>query len=410
MFDVNKIREDFSILRRKINGHPLVYFDNAATSQKPLSVVEAMSEFYLQHNANVHRGVHTLSDEASEAYDKARRRVAGFIGANSFDEIIFTKNSTEGVNVVAFTWVNENVKKGDVVLVTEQEHHSNLVPWQMLCKRREARLRVIKVSKEGSLMIDEKQFDRKIKLVALSHVSNVLGVVNPIKDIVRLVRMRSPEAVILLDGSQSVGHIPVNVKSLGVDFLVFSAHKMLGPMGVGVLWGRKRLLDESGPFLFGGDMIGEVSLEKTSWNKLPNKLEAGTPDVAGVVGLASAIEYLQNLQMASVEKQSNDLTRYALEKLGVLEKENLVEIYGPQVFAKRVGIVSFNIVGVHAHDAAAVLDSFGIELRSGQMCAAPLVEKLGKQAVLRASFYIYNTKEEIEYFVSKLGEVRRVFV
>jgi len=237
MFDVNKIREDFSILRRKINGHPLVYFDNAATSQKPLSVVEAMSEFYLQHNANVHRGVHTLSDEASEAYDKARRRVAGFIGANSFDEIIFTKNSTEGVNVVAFTWVNENVKKGDVVLVTEQEHHSNLVPWQMLCKRREARLRVIKVSKEGSLMIDEKQFDRKIKLVALSHVSNVLGVVNPIKDIVRLVRMRSPEAVILLDGSQSVGHIPVNVKSLGVDFLVFSAHKMLGPMGVGVLWG-----------------------------------------------------------------------------------------------------------------------------------------------------------------------------
>jgi len=424
MFDVDKIRADFPILRRRINGHPLVYLDNAATSQKPKQVIKALVDYYENHNANVHRGVHTLGDEATEILANTRKKIVGFIGASGEKEIIFVRNATEGVNVLMYAWADKNIGEDDAVVVTQMEHHANLVTWQALCKKKRAQFRVVRVDDLGELVVAggarwvengvvmgslEELLDEKVKLVAMTAVSNVLGVVNDIEAIIKIVRRKAKNAKFLLDGSQYVQHKRLDVSKLGIDFLVFSGHKMLAPMGTGVLWGREKLLETADPFIYGGDMISEVKLEGTRWNSLPNKLEAGTPDVGGVAGLGAAIDYLEKIGFDNIGKHEYQLLEYGMRKLVELEKKGVVEVYGPRSLSHKSAILIFNIKGVHAHDAAQVLDSFGIAVRSGQHCAAPLMERLGVVAAVRASMYFYNTKQEIDCLMEKLPEVGKVF-
>ena len=425
MFDVNKIREDFPILKRKIHDHNLVYFDSGATSQKPEAVIEAMNKYYRETNANIHRGVYEMSVESTRLVDEARDQVAKFIGAKA-EEIIFTRNTTESINLVAYSWGEENVHKGDAVVITKLEHHSNMIPWQELCRRKGAQLRVVDVNKKGGLEKAKKAetmeenglkvavggwsdlLDDKVKMVAFTGQSNVLGTETPVEEIVRTVRRKSPAALILVDGAQMVPHMKVDVSKLGIDFLVFSGHKMLGPTGVGVLWGKKEILKKMKPFLFGGDMIGEVKLTGATWAELPTKFEAGTPDIAGIVGLGAAVRYLEFVGMENIHKHEKEVLEYALVKMKGLEKEGLVILYGPKA-ETRGGAIPFNVVGVHAHDTAQILDSFGIAVRSGQHCAAPLVTSFGVTAMVRVTFYLYNTKEEVDYMVDKIREVPKVF-
>jgi len=411
MFDVLKLREDFPILKRKVHGWPLVYLDSAATSQKPKQVIEVIVDFYEKHNANIHRGVHTLSEEATGLVEESREKVRKFIGARSVREIVFVRNATEGINLVMRSFGEANLKKGDVVVISILEHHANLVTWQMLAKKTGVELRVVDIDDSGEMLMSdfENKIDNKVKLVAVTAVSNALGTVVDLGKTVDLVRRKSLLAKILVDGSQLAPHKRTNVSELGVDFLVFSSHKMLGPTGVGVLWGREELLEKMPPFLFGGDMISEVRLSGTTWNKLPYKFEAGTPDIAGIVGLGAAIDYLSNLGMENVEKYEKELTRYGLEKFLKLEDEGVVTLYGPRQAEKRSGIITFNVKGVHAHDSAQVLDRFGIAVRSGQHCAGPLAERLSEMATVRASFYVYTTKEEIDYLIEKIFEILKVF-
>lgn len=426
MINVNKIRDDFPILERKIGDAPLVYLDSAATSQKPRQVLDAINDFYTKHNANIHRGVHTLSAEATKMVDEAREKVASFINART-EEVIFVRNATEGLNLIAYTWGRENVKKGDVIVVSLLEHHSNLVPWQVLCEEVGAHLRIIEIDDEGRLILDgvgttqltgkmtvttgglASLLDEKVKLVAVTAVSNVLGTITPLEEIKKLVRKKSPEAKLVVDGAQMVPHMKTDVVKLGADFMAFSGHKMLGPTGSGVVWGKRELLSEMKPFLYGGDMIGDVRLTGTTFGGLPNKFEAGTPDIAGIIGLGAAVDYLSNLGMENVREHEKELIGYALEKMEKLEKERLVTIYGPRNANERGGVLTFNIVGVHAHDAAQVLDKYGIAVRSGQHCGAPIVERFKEMAMVRASFYIYTTKEEIDFLIEKIKEVPKVF-
>lgn len=425
MFDVTRIREDFPILKRKIKGQPLVYLDSGATSQKPMAVIEAMDEYYKQTNANIHRGVYEMSVESTRLVDEARAEVANFIGARN-EEVIFTKNTSESINLVAYSWGEEYIKEGDAVIITMLEHHSNMIPWQELCRRVGAELRVVEVNDQGELLMDQEPIvmqenglrvvtggwknllDSKVKMVAFTGQSNVLGTITPVEAIVQMVKRQSPNALILIDGAQMVPHMRVDVAKLGVDFLAFSGHKMLGPTGVGVLWGKKEILNKMKPFLFGGDMIGEVKLTGATWADLPNKFEAGTPDMAGIVGLGVAVKYLQRVGMDDIHEYEKEILKYALEKMEVLEREGLVILYGPES-EDRGGAVAFNVVGVHAHDTAQILDSFGIAVRSGQHCAAPLINSFKVPAMVRATFYLYNTKEEIDYLVEKLREVPKVF-
>ena len=412
MFDVEKIRADFPILKRTINGKDLVYLDSGATSQKPESVLGAMDEFYKNNNANIHRGVYDLSVESTKMVDEAREKVAKFIGGRS-DEIIFTRNASESLNLVMYSWGSENAKEGDVVLTTKLEHHSNFVPWQVLCKKSGAEFRVVEVDKEGQ--IDEESLhklskDGRVKMFALTGASNALGTLVDVKKVVEIVKNNNPEVVVVLDASQMAPHMKVDVKKLPVDFVAFSGHKMLGPTGVGVLWGRKDLLNKMQPFLYGGDMISEVTVEETSWADLPQKFEAGTPDIAGIVGLGAAVDYLESLGMEKVREHEKELTKYALEKFEVLEKEELVELYGVRNADVRGGAIAFNVKGVHSHDVAQVLNNFGICVRSGQHCAAPLVTSFGVMAMVRATFYVYNTKTEIDYLVEKIKEVPKIFI
>lgn len=418
MFDVNKLREDFPILNRDINGYPLVYLDNAATTQKPKQVIEAMVDYYENHNANVHRGIHTLSEEATSMVENARLKIARFIGSNDEKEIIFVRNASEAINLVMYSWGEKNIGKGDEVVVSLMEHHSNLVTWQMLCQKKGAVLRVVDVDGEGEIRMSggemrefqgvrvmslEQALGAKTKLVAMTAVSNVLGTVSPLEKIVKMVRTKT-KAKILIDGSQSVPVMKTEVGKMGVDWLVFSGHKMLGPTGVGVLWGRREILEEMPPFLYGGDMIGQVELDKAMWNELPWKFEAGTPNMAGMVGLGVAVDYLESLGMDEVWKHEQELVAYALEKI-----KGKAEVYGTGDYKKRAGVITFNLSGIHAHDTAQVLDGFGIAIRSGQHCGAPVVESLGEMAVARASVYVYNTREEIDYLIDKLVEVKKVF-
>lgn len=427
MFDVEKVRNDFPILKRKIHGHDLVYLDSGATSQKPESVIKAMDDYYRNTNANIHRGVYELSVESTRLVDEARKKVADFIGARP-EETIFTRNASESINLVMYSWGRDNIRKGDAILVSKLEHHSNLVPWQELCRETGAELRIIDVDKDGMLKMTggeeetfmengltvklgsfDKLVDHKIKLLAVTGASNVLGTTPDLALMIKQIKGKTKELTVLIDASQMVPHMKVDVKTLGADFVAFSGHKMLGPTGMGILWGKKEVLSKMRPFLFGGDMIGEVKITGASWADPPSRFEAGTPDIAGIVGLGAAVDYLETLGMENVREHEKELMRYALEKINLLEKEGLVVVYGPKDVEDRGGALPFNVVGVHAHDAAQILDNFGIAVRSGQHCAAPLVTSFGVPAMVRATFYIYNSKKEIDYLIGKIREVPKVF-
>ena len=408
---MNSIKSDFPILNRKINDKPLVYLDNAATSQKPRQVIEAMVDYYEQHNANVHRGIHTLGDESTCLYSEARETVAKFIGVEDTNELVFVRNTTEGINLVAYSWGMANIKSGDVIVTTEMEHHSNLVPWQELAKRVRARVEYVAVNQEGELDLDslEKKLELKPKLLALVHVSNFLGTINPVKKIATLAKKNGTK--VLIDGAQAVPQMPVNVSELGCDFYAFSGHKMYGPMGIGGLWVRKEILEKMGPFMTGGGTISEVHKTGTIFAELPDRFDAGTPNVAGAVGLKAAVEYLQKIGMEMVREHEKKLTNHLIDQLTNL---SFVKIYGPRDIEKRGGLVAFTVRlrsghFVHAHDVAQVLDSEGIAVRSGHHCTMPMHEKLGIAATIRASFGIYNTKDEVDKLIEGLKKVRKVF-
>ena len=404
--DVAAIRKDFPILNRKVQGKPLVYLDNAATSQKPEQVVQAIESYYRGYNANVHRGIHDLSEEATAAYEGAREKIRLFINSKRREENIFVRNATEGINLVANTWGKQNVSKGDHILLTIMEHHSNIVPWQLLAKENGATLQFVDVDNEGKLRLDqaEEMVDEGPRLLCITQMSNVLGTINPVKELTA--RAHDHGTTVLIDGAQSVPHIPVDLQDLDSDFFVFSGHKMMGPTGVGVVHGKRELLEEMPPFLGGGDMIKEVHMTESRWNDLPWKFEAGTPNIGGVIGLAAAVDYLSSLGMKNVCVLEKELTKYAMEMLIGIPG---VHIYGPRDPEDRCGIIAFNIDGIHAHDVSTLLNQDGVAIRAGHHCAMPLMERLKIPASGRASFYIYNTHEEIDILVKSIMNAKRVF-
>lgn len=404
--DINKIRADFPILSREVHpGIPLVYLDSTATSQKPVSVIEALNSFYQEHNANIHRGIHVLAEEATSMYEDSRAKVAGFIHAPSARQVIFTRNASESINLVAYSWARANLKSGDVILLTEMEHHSNLVPWHMLSSERGVRLEFIPVNEDGLLDLQayEKLLDLQPRLVAFTHMSNVLGTINPAAEIIRMAHAAG--AVTLLDGAQSVPHLPVDVQGLDVDFLAFSAHKMLGPTGIGALYGKLELLENMPPFMGGGDMIKTVHLRSFIPNSLPHKFEAGTPAISEAVGFGKAVDYLEAIGMEQVEAHEQVMILYALERL---EEIPGLKVYGPPAEQKGA-VAAFTLDDIHPHDVAQILDRYGLAVRAGHHCAQPLHEKLGIPATTRASFYIYNTIAEIDRLVEGIYQVKKMF-
>jgi cysteine desulfurase/selenocysteine lyase len=404
--DISRVRQDFPILGREIRpGASLVYLDSTATTQKPQAVINAMDEFYRRSNANIHRGVHTLAEEATAMYETARTKVARFVRAASPEQIIFTRNTTEAINLVAYSWGRANLKTGDLVLLTEMEHHSNLVPWQMLSAERGVDLEFVPVMENGLLDLDvyRSLLRRSPKLVAFTGMSNVLGTINPVAEMTRLAHEAG--AVVLVDGAQSVPHLPVDVQALDVDFLAFSAHKMLGPTGIGALYGKKSLLESMPPFLGGGDMIKTVHLRTFVPNSLPHKFEAGTPAIAEAIGFGAAVEYLEALGMSAVAAHEQVVISYALERL---EEIPGVRVFGPTA-DKKGGVAAFTLDGVHPHDVAQILDGSGIAVRAGHHCAQPLHEKFGIPATTRASFYLYSMKEEVDRLVDGIYQVKKVF-
>lgn len=413
--NIDKIRADFPILKREIYGKKLIYFDNAATSQKPQLVIDAISSYYENYNANVHRGVHKLSEEATEAFEAARKKVADFINGGDKRQIIFTRNATEAINLVAFSWGRHFLKSGDEVILSEMEHHSNLIPWQILAQEYGVKLKFLRLTDSGELNWQtdlNSLVTEKTKLLALTQVSNVLGTINPVKDITQKAKETNPNIKILIDGAQAIPHLPVSVQNLGVDFYAFTAHKMLGPTGIGALWAKKELLEVLPPFLGGGDMILEVELERATYNYIPWKFEAGTPDVAGAIGWGAAVDYLAKIGMKAVREHEENLTQYALEKL---QEVSGLKMYGPEDLKKRGGVISFNIinskgeVAIHPHDLASVLDSEGIAIRSGHHCAQPLMKALDIPAAARISFYLYNTRDEVDLLIKALEKAKGVF-
>ncbi len=404
--DVARVRQDFPILSREVHGKPLVYLDNSATTQRPESVIDAMSNFYRTANANVHRGVHRLSEEATDAYEGARNKVAAFINADSARSIIFTRNTTEAVNLVAHGWARRHLRQGDEVLLTVMEHHSNLVPWQMLAQERGCKLRFLDIDESGHLQLDhlDEVLNEHTRLVALTHVSNVLGTTNAIPTIA--CAAHSVGAKVFVDGAQGVPHGPVDVQALDCDFYAYSPHKALGPLGIGVLWGRRDVLEEMDPFLGGGEMIRDVTLERSTWAAVPHKFEAGTPSVADAVGLGASIDYLENLGMAAIRQHEVKINEYLLPKLRELP---WLTVYGPKDPHGRCGLASFNDNQIHAHDLGTILDQHGIAIRAGHHCAKPLMRRLGVMATARASFYIYNDLDEVDLLIEALIEARKVF-
>ncbi|MBN1668546.1 MAG: cysteine desulfurase [Anaerolineales bacterium] len=404
--DVSRIRADFPLLGRQVRpGVPLVYLDSAATAQKPEHVIRAMSDFYQHSNANIHRGIHVLAEEATALYEGARQQVADFIGAASSRQVIFTRNTTEAINLVAQTWGRTALQPGDVVVLTEMEHHSNLVPWQMLAAERGLRLEFIPVTPDGLLDLEAYAALLKMspRMVAFTHMSNVLGTINPAEEIIRMAHQAG--ALTLLDSAQSVAHLPVNAQALDVDFLAFSAHKMCGPTGIGVLYGRKELLEAMPPFLGGGDMIKSVHLRSFTLNELPHKFEAGTPAIAEAVGLGAAVKYLQSLGMDAVAAHERAIISYALERL---EEIPGLHLFGPSA-EKKGGVAAFMLDGVHPHDVSQILDSDGIAVRAGHHCAMPLHLKFNIPATTRASFYLYNTLQEVDRLVDGIYKVKKIF-
>lgn len=403
--DVYAIRRDFPILEQTFGGKPLVFLDSAASSQKPVQVIEAMSVYYRCCYANVHRGVYALSERATEMYEAARKTVARFIGARSWREVIFTRNATESVNLVAHTWARANLRPGDEILITEMEHHANLVPWQQVARASGATLRYLPIDEQGFLQLDalDHLLNERTRLVAFTQASNVLGTIVPVKTIVE--KAHAVGALCLVDGAQSVPHMPVNVQELGCDFLVFSGHKMCGPTGIGVLWGRRELLEAMPPFMTGGDMIRRVTFEDADWNELPYKFEAGTPAIAEAIGLGAAVDYLTALGMNRVRAHEKELTAYALERLAEVPG---LRVLGPPDAESHGGLTAFVMEGLHPHDLAAMLDTAGIAVRAGHHCAMPLHAKLGLPATTRASFYIYTLPQEIDALVEALYKARRL--
>ena len=403
---VEEIRADFPILSTTVHGKPLTYLDSGATSQKPASVIEAIDSYYRTSNANIHRAVYELGERSTELYEDAKRRVAAFIGG-AFEETIFVRNVTEAINLVRWTWARENVMPGERVVITEMEHHSNLVPWQLLRQERDATLEYLQVDGEGKLdlaQLDEKLSEGGVKLVALTHVSNVLGTVNPVAEIAR--RAHEVGALVLVDGAQAVPQMPVDMAEIGADFYGFTGHKALGPTGIGVLWARRELLEQMPPFLAGGDMIKAVDYDFSTWNELPWKFEAGTSSLAPGVGLGAAIDYLSALGMDAVRAHEQELTAYALGRLGEISG---LRIHGPGSAADRGGIVSFEIEGLHPHDIAQICDGEGVCIRAGHHCAQPLMRRLGVPATARASFHVYNTRADVDRLVEAVHKAKSIF-
>ncbi len=405
MFNPEKVREDFPILKRKIKGKPLIYLDNAATTQKPRQVIESIVDYYSNYNANVHRGLHQLSEEASQAFEQAHKKTAEFINANSIQEIVFTKNTTEALNLAAYT-LTQNLSKGDEIVISKMEHHSNFVPWQQLALQKGLKLKFIEVNSNGTLNLNDlnELISRKTKIVSVNFVSNVLGTINDVKKIEKIAHENN--SIFVVDAAQAVPHIKVDVKKLNADFLAFSGHKMLGPTGIGVLYGKKHILEELNPFLFGGDMISEVSLNETSFNELPWKFEAGTPNIAGAIGLAAAIDYLNLIGLESIEKHEKELLKYSLEKLKEIDG---IIFYGSEDLNNRTGVISFNLKGVHPHDVSTILNENGIAIRAGDHCAQPLMKELGIIGSNRISFYLYNLKKEVDEVVKSLTQTIKLF-
>lgn len=408
MYDLEKVRADFPILAREVHGKPLVYLDNAATTQKPRQVIQALVDYYEGYNANVHRGVHALSQEATERYEAARAKVARFIGAERPEEIIWTRNASESLNLVAHTWARENIREGDEIVVTPYEHHSNLVPWQKVARDAGARLRVLPM-REDDQSLDMSRLDEfftpRLKLLAAVHMSNGIGIVNPVEELAR--RAREVGATVLIDATQSVPHMPVSVRELDCDFLTLSGHKMLGPTGIGALYGRREILDNMEPFMRGGEMVLEVWYDRATWNDLPMKFEAGTPNIADAIGLGAAIDYLDALGMDNVRAHEIALTEYALDAFKELEED--IDIFGPRDPERRGAIISFHSEIVHPHDLGTFLDQDGIAVRTGHHCTMPLMRELGVIATARASCYLYNTEGEVDALVDSVKRALRYF-
>lgn len=402
------IRKDFPILQRMVrDGKPLVYLDNASTTQKPNQVIDAISDYYKNHNANVHRAVYALAEESTEAYEKTREKISKFLNIKNKEEVIFVRGTTEAINLVAYSWGRQNIKKGDIIVTTEYEHHSNIVPWQLLAKEKGAKLEYIGINDNGELILDHLDSylkTGKVKLVTFSQMSNVLGTISNSEEIIK--RCKKAGVKTLVDGAQSVPHMKVDIEKLDCDFFAFSAHKMLGPTGVGVLWVRKEILETMPPFHGGGDMIREVHKYETTWNDLPYKFEAGTPNIADVIGFSAAIDYLSNIGMDAIRQHEIDLTKYALEKMSQVKG---ITIYGVKDILNRGGVISFNFHDVHPHDVATIIDREGIAVRSGHHCAQVLMERLNVAATNRASFYIYNTKEDVDKLIKSLEKVSELY-
>ena len=402
--DWKAIREDFPILREQAHGHPLIYFDSAATSQKPRAVLDALRNYYEHENANVHRGLHELSSRATEAYEKSRQQVANYLGAASADEIVFTRGTTESINLVAQAWGGKFLRDGDVALLTEMEHHSNLVPWQLLAERTGAQLRFVPVCDDGTLALNRLSslLTPEVKLFAFTHVSNSLGTINPVRELCE--KARAVGTLTLVDAAQSVGHMPINVRELGCDFLAFSGHKMCGPTGIGALYGRAEILDSIPPWHGGGEMIVSVTLEKSAFKKAPHRFEAGTPNIAGAIGLAAAIDYIESIGRAAIFEHDAQLAGYAMERLAELPG---MRVLGPS--AERGALVGFVMEAAHPHDLTTFADQYGLAMRGGHHCNQPLMRRFGLPGTTRASFYFYNTKGEIDRMIEILRDAVRFF-
>ena len=407
MFDVQKIRQDFPIINKKINGKPLVYLDSTASSLKPHQVISAENKYYEDYGVNIFRGVYSLSETATEKYEEARKIIAGFIGSSDEKEVVFTRNATEAVNLVASSWGRSSLNQGENLVSTVMEHHANIVPWQEICREKKAELRFIDIVNLGQLDLDNlaQLIDQKTRLVALTYVSNVLGTINPVKNIINNIKSINSRTLILLDAAQAVPHLKVNVADLGADFIVFSGHKMLAPTGIGVLWGKYDVLQNMPPYQTGGEMIREVYLDHTIYNEIPYKFEAGTPNIAGTLGLAEAVRYLTGLGMNNVRNHEIEIVDYALNQLGKIKE---ITIYGPIKARDRGGVIAFNVKGIHPHDLAQILDTDNICIRSGHHCAMPLHQRLNIPASCRASFYIYNTRDEVDKLAEGIQKAQKI--
>jgi cysteine desulfurase / selenocysteine lyase len=403
-FDVERIRADFPILNRKVNGKPLVYLDNAATAQKPLSVIENLKRFYLEENSNIHRGVHYLSQKATERYEGTRKKIRTFINAHDVHEVIFVRGTTEAINLVAHSFVRERIKPGEEILITGMEHHSNIVPWQIVCEQTGGLLRVVPINDKGEIIIDEyeKMITPKVKFISIVHISNSLGTVNPVKQMIEMAHEHN--IPVLIDGAQAVSHMKVDVRDLGCDFYVFSGHKMFGPTGIGILYGRTEHLEQMPPYQGGGDMIKSVTFEKTVYNDLPYKFEAGTPNIAGVVALGTAVDYINSVGLDAIYEYEQDLLAYATES--VLSVDGL-RIIGTA--RKKSAVISFMLEDVHPHDIGTIIDSEGVAIRTGHHCTQPVMQRFGIPATARASFAMYNTKEEVDALIRGIETARKVF-